>query len=138
MNDFQGMYNVRDVMPGDLSFIMATFLRGLYYGDSWFSEIPKDIFMDNYKRVVKAIVDNPKTIIKVACLPDDPEVILGYSILGDDFKSIHWIYVKSIWRHKGIAKSLLPQFPTRVTHLTSLGKSLMNKYPDTIFNPFLP
>ena len=138
MSDFKGLYDVRDANDKDISFILATFLRGLYYGDSWFSQIPKDIFMNNYKKVAQAIVMNPSNFIKVACLKEDSDVILGYSILGDNFRTIHWVYVKSAWRKKGIGRSLVPEFPSSVSHLTALGKSLMDKLPkETIFNPFL-
>lgn len=136
MSNFQGLYNVRDFKDSDKSFVLATFLRGLYYGDSWFSLIPKSIFMNNYKTIAVMLVESPKTTIKVACLKEDPDVILGYSILGSNFNTIHWCYVKSAWRKQGIGRALLPQFPSTVTHLSALGKSLMSKFPTAIFNPF--
>lgn len=137
MSDFRGLYDIRPFRDNDKSFILATFLRGLYYGDSWFSLIPKSIFMDNYKHVIEAVVHSPKTLIGVACLKEDSDVIIGYSIMSMDCKTIHWVYVKSAWRKQGIARSLLPQSPDTVTHLSALGKSLMLKFPNTIFNPFL-
>jgi GNAT superfamily N-acetyltransferase len=136
MNDFSGLYDVRDYRETDRSFILATFLRGLYYGDSWFSEIPKDIFMSNYKRVVEALINSPNVVIKVACLKEDADVILGYSILSKDFSTLHWLYVKSAWRKKGIGKSLIPAFLSTYTHLSALGKSLRYKLSEAIFNPF--
>lgn len=141
---FDGLYDVRDYQPGDRNFILATFLRGLYYGDSWFSLVPKRIFMDNYKKVVEALINSPKTTIKVACLTDDPSTILGYSILSTDFSTIHWVYVKSskltdgsTWRNKGIGRALTPKHPTSCSHLTALGKTLMTKFDGIIFNPFI-
>lgn len=93
--------------------------------------------MTNYHKVAEALTVSPKITIKVACLPEDPDVILGYSILSADFQTVHFVYVKSAWRNKGIARSLLPQYPTTITHLTKLGKSLMHKFPSATFNPFL-
>lgn len=136
MTTFKGLYDVRDYNDKDRNLILATFLRGLYYGDSWFSMIPKNIFMDNYKLVIQALVDNPKTVIKIACLKEDPEVILGYSILSSDYQTIHWLYIKSVWRRQGIGRSLVPQHPMYVSHLSALGKTLLNKLPNTTFNPF--
>lgn len=137
MTDFKGLYNIRDGKESDKNFILATFLRGLYYGDSWFSEIPKDIFMLNYKPVAEHLVNSPNVVIKIACLPDDPDVILGYSLLSADYLTVHWTYVKSIWRKKGIAKSLLPMHPDTITHLSGLGRQLMKKFNNkVIFNPF--
>ncbi len=138
MSEFRGLYDVRDMVDGDKSFIMATFLRGLYYGDSWFSLVPKDIFMKNYKTMAESVVDNRKAVIKVACLKEDPNVIIGYSILSSDYQAIIWCFVKKAWRERGIGRSLLPQYPTAATHLTVLGKTLMHKYPGIVFNPFYP
>lgn len=137
MNEFVGLYNIRDFKEEDKNFILATFLRGLYYGDSWYSFIPKELFMVNYKKVGLFLVENPGVTIKVACLKEDPDVILGYSILSADYQTIHWVHVKSSWRKKGIARSLLPSRPTSVTHLTKIGKELLNKFETkVIFNPF--
>lgn len=115
---------------------MATFLRGIYYGDTWFSKIPKDIFMDNYKKVVEALVDSPNTLVNIACLTEDEDVILGYSILSIDFQTLHYLYVKSAWRKQGIAKRLSPSSPAFVTHLTAQGASLLPKLNGAVFNPF--
>ena len=128
------VYEVRDYKPEDKAFIMSTFLRGLYYGDSWFSSMPKDLFMNHYKVIADAILN--KHTVKVACLKEDPDIILGYSILSKDFSTIHWVFVKSSFRKLGVSKALLPKFPNFVTHLTPLGKSLMIKFPNCVFNPF--
>lgn len=131
------LYEVRDYRESDLAFVKSTFLRGLYYGDSWFSLIPKNIFMQNYKLLAEKLINSPLVVIKVACLQEDHDVILGYSMLSSDFQTIHWVFVKQAWRRQGIAKRLLPQFPTSVSHLSELGKTLLNKFQNTIFNPFI-
>lgn len=134
MSNFQGLYDIRDYTLDDANFILATFLRGLYYGDSWFSAMPKDVFMRHYKPVIEALLKT--RTIKVACLKEDPSVILGYSMLSNDYQTIDWVFVKSAWRKQGIGRSLLPQYPTCVTHLTKLGQTLLTKFPNAIFNPF--
>jgi hypothetical protein len=141
--DFTGLYDIRDYKESDKNFIMASFLKGLYYGDSWFSKIPKDVFMANYKRVIEYYLQPGKCAVKIACLPDDPDIIIGYSILSADYSAIVWVYVKnsklpdgSTWRRHGIGKRLVPQYPTAVLHLTKIGESLLSKYPTAIFNPF--
>lgn len=134
MSTFKGLYDIRDATDKDVNFVLATFLRGLYYGDSWFSLIPKPIFMANYKAVAEALLK--RATVKVACLKEEPDVILGYSILSNDYQTVHWCFVKSAWRRRGIAKSLLPQHPTAVSHLTKLGLILLPKLNSAIFNPF--
>lgn len=134
MNNFAGLYEIREAKPEDFNFIRSTFLRGVYYGDSWFSLIPKQIFMQNYKSVIEVLLN--KATINVACLPDDKDVVIGYSILSNDYLTVHFCYVKAAWRKNGIAKSLVPRHPTAVSHLTKLGKELLPKLSPAIFNPF--
>lgn len=134
--ELSGVAFIRDYEPGDHAFIMASFLRGLYYGDSWFSIIPKNLFMGAYKHVAEAIVKSPKNAVKVAVLKEDPTVIIGYSILNRELDKIHFVYVKKDWRNKGLGKALTPLYPRVATHLTKTGKSLLSKYPDCVFNPF--
>lgn len=134
--DYAKLYVIREFKEEDRKFILATFLKGLYHGDSWFSLIPHDIFMENYKPALTALLSKPTTSVQVACLKDDEDIILGYSILGDNFTTLHWVFVKAAWRNGGIARALTPRYPTKVTHLTALGKSLMSKFSGTVFNPF--
>jgi GNAT superfamily N-acetyltransferase len=135
-SEFRELYDIRDYQPSDKNFVLATFLRGVYYGDSWFSKIRKDIFMDNYKRIAEFAIDTGKVVVKVACLREDPDVIIGYSILSADYQAVSWVYVKKAWRLKGIARSLLPQYPQYITHLSELGEKLMPKLNTAVYNPF--
>lgn len=143
-NDLAEIIVLRKYVPDDHAFVMSTFLRGLYYGDSWFSLIPKEIFMASYKKAAEAIVLSPKNIVVVAALKDSPDVILGYSIVSLDGKKLHWVFVKAgdkkdpaaSWREKGIARSLIPASIETVTHLTKFGRTLLHKIPGVIFNPF--
>ena len=134
-SELQKLVAVREYNPEvDKAFIMATFLRGLYYGDSWFSLMPKNNFMNAYKQVVSALID--RSGVYIACLKDDPNVILGYSIVSKDGSTLHWVFVKSIWRKNGVGKALLPKNLKCVTHLTALGKQLLPKFENCIFDPF--
>lgn len=137
------IYQIREYKQEDKAFICATFLRGLYYGESWFSLIPKQIFMENYSKVIYALLGRPDIVVKVACLTEDPDVILGYSILSQDLQTLHWVFVKSSkksddlsWRRHGIGK-VLTNYPIKqVTHLTKLGLTLLPKI-NAVFNPFM-
>lgn len=136
MTDFTGLYDIRDYKIEDKNFILKSFLLGVHYGNSWFNLIPKDIFMFNYKKIAEHLVSSPNYVIKVACLKEDSDTIIGYSIMSADYLTLHWVYIKKKWRRKGIAKNIVPKRPIAVTHLTELGKSLMSKFENTIFNPF--
>lgn len=130
------LITVRDYQVADKNFVYSTFLRGLYYGDSWFTHIPKNIFMENYHTILDRLLESPNTQIKVACLKEDQEVILGYSILNTGGTALHWVFTKSAWRNIGIAKSLVPESVSTVTHLTKVGIGILNKRRNVVFNPF--
>jgi len=120
----------------DKSFIFSTWLKGLYYGDSWFSNIPKDVFMQHHHPVIERLLVDPAVIVTVACLKDDPEVILGYAVQTLDGSTVHWCFVKKSWRNIGLAKNLISAKVTAATHLTKAGLSILRKHPGIVFNPY--
>lgn len=125
---------IRNALPADANFILATWLRGLRYGNDWFELIPKEIYFEFYQKVIVAIMSRPDTVVKVACLKEDQDVILAYSVYSGN--CLHWIFCKREWRSIGIGRSLVPKDITTVTHVTFLGKSIMKKHPELRFNPF--
>jgi len=136
-SSIDALYTVRSFLPEtDMAFIKATWLRGLYYGDSWYSKIPKAVFMDAYSPALDKLLTGGTVEVVIACQKEDPDVILGYSVLSKDAQIAHFVYVKSVWRQKGIARRIMPSHPASVSHLTKLGLQLLPKLPGTIFNPF--
>lgn len=118
----------------DKSFIFSTFLRGLYYGSDFFKEVDKEAFMAHYHKVLDHVLNQPGTSVEIACLEDAPNVILGYIIYKDN--RLDWIFVKKAWRGIGIAKRLTPGKINTITHLTTIGKSILKKHKGIKFNPF--
>ena len=90
--------------------------------------------MDNYHKVLEALIN--KSIVNVACLVEDRDVILGYSILSTDEETVHWCFVKSAFRNRGISKDLLPSNIATFTHFSTVGLDIAKKHPDCVFNPF--
>jgi len=128
-------YEIRDYNPEtDKSLIMASWLKGLYYGNSFFGMVEKDLFMNHYKQYLEVVLS--KSTVKVACLIEDKDTILGYSVLSPDFLVIHWIFVKKLFREKGIGKSLCPSHPKYFSHITDGCKDLIPKLNGAVFNPF--
>jgi GNAT superfamily N-acetyltransferase len=141
---FEASYTIRDMRPEDRNFIFATWLRGLYYGDSYFERIQKPIFMENYHKVIERILNFPDTKVWVACLADEPDVILGYSVsrnknFGNQSVGVlDWVFVKSAWRKIGIGRKLLPMNTKAYTHTTNVaGEIIKSKELNFIFNPFI-
>ncbi len=129
------LVTLRPMVESDKNFVMATALRGLFYGESWFSEIKKDTFMSHYHKTLEYILAKDTTQVVIACLKEDPDIILGYSILTPLSDTAHFVFVKKSWRGIGIGRSLIPETTKRVTHLTKVGLVLIRKF-NLDFNPF--
>lgn len=127
---------LRAYKPEDESFLYSTFLKGLYYGDSWFRLIEKDVFMKNYHRIISALLASPNTTVKIACLKEDHDTIVGYSIMNVNQKTLHYVFTKPVWRTIGVAKMLVPVTVETVTHMTKVGLGIIKKHPNLKFNPF--
>lgn len=111
---------------GDKSFIYSTFLRGLYYGNPFYGAINKTAFFEHYPKVLDHILSKQDTEVKVACLADDEDIILGYAIIENTV--LHYIAVKESWRMQGIARKLLAGSEiATVTHSTKPGASIIKK-----------
>lgn len=131
------LVTVRDAEEGDSPFIYATWLKGLRFGNDTFGQIDQTIYFDKYHEVIEKILHLPTTVVAVACLKDERDVILGYSILGYP-KTLHYVHVKQAWRRFGIGTMLVPKDLDTTTHVTKVGWSILKKkYPKVIFNPFL-
>lgn len=124
----------------DKPFVLSSWLKGLRWGNHWFSLIDQTAYFKAYHAILEDLLERANTCILVACLQDSPDVILGYSVFsyteqGD--VAFHWIFVKRRWRNIGVAKMLTPPGIVIATHLTELGEKLIKKRPEIKFNPFV-
>lgn len=126
---------VRPIREGDKNFIYSTWLLGIYYGDTVFKEMKKDVFMSHYHNLIDQIMNHKDIEIKVTCFKDDPDTILGYAVVNKNGSTLHWVFVKNAWRKIGLAKMLLGSEIKVATTVTKLGLSIM-KNKGIEFNPF--
>lgn len=115
------MIKTRIGLLTDEALIKATMLKGLYYGCDFFRQMEQDRFFEAYSPLVDELLRN-KNII-VACLEEDPDVILGYAIVSQPV--LHYVYVKEVWRGQGIVRKMLQDLKiTKVSHLTKIGNKI--------------
>lgn len=115
---------IRAFQKDDAGFIFSTWSKGAYHGAETKPQIEKSKwFRDHYLYVCDAIEQGD---VRVACLADDSNTILGYSVAFGG--SLQWIYVKQDFRRLGIG-SMLERFWERVSnvHMTKIGKAILNK-----------
>jgi len=56
---------------------------------------------------VRAILARPDSVLRVVCLPDDSDAILGWAALSGEPPTLHYVYVRKDARKQGIARLLL-------------------------------
>lgn len=134
MNKSQ-LVTIRPMREGDKAFIYSTWLRGVYYGETIFKEMEKDRFMKEYHTLIENIMSSSHTVINVACLREDEDVILGYSAGNANGQTVYFAYVKSAWRKIGLASMLVGTEIKFATTLTTLGLSIIRR-KNIEFNPF--
>lgn len=126
----------------DDGFVFSYWLNNLRYSNSFFDAIPHDIYFSNYSKIISTIINRPQTTVRIACLKEDEDVIVGFSAF--DERALHYVYVKDAWRSLGIGHALLPDpMPKYATHLVNdliwdrISKKRIKKLPlNLIFNPF--
>ena len=115
-------------------FVYANWLNSCRQGNDYFKLIDSRVYYTKYKPYIKSVLDRDKTLVKIAVLSEDEDVVLGFAI--DEGQILHYVYVGKDYRRASIGESLVSHFSS-FTHLTKVGMSIWNKkYPDAIFNPF--
>lgn len=94
-------YSLRTVTPSDHSFIFNSFTKSV--ADSTNTPTQQSI------QLIDAALANPKAFIALAVDPDDPNLIFGWIVAQPTPQGpeLLWVYVKSVYRHQGIARKLL-------------------------------
>lgn len=128
------LVDIRDSVSSDHPFIFATWLKGLRYGNKEFERMSSTAYYKHYHKLAEAIVDDFSVSVKIACLREDPDVILGYSVYKGDH--LYWVFVKARWRGIGLARDLVSKDLKSVSHVTEVGLSILRKHPQITVNPF--
>ena len=128
-------YPAKDLPKDYESFVYAKWLRSLKHGNDYFKLVDSDPFFAAYKVYIKALLSRPMCVLRFACLKDDPDTLLGWSLM--ERTTLHYVFVQYEFRNTGIAKALVPGTIDTITHLTKSGMSIWhNKLPSARFNPF--
>lgn len=108
----------------DEAFIYSTWRNGLFYGSLKKDEFRADDFFPQQTAKIKDILSRAQ--VRIACIKDAPDVILGYSIFTGDYH-LEWIFVKLQFRGKGIGRFLTPQMKSVSEDLTKIGAAIVKK-----------
>ena len=115
----------RDFNPADdEACIYSTWRNGAFFSSAVKeTESPAKFFRKmSYK--IKEILESAQ--VRIACLEDSPETIVGYSVSRGTH--LDWIYVKPDYRMQRIATILIPKtIETYTSDLTKIGSKIVEK-----------
>ena len=97
---------IRQLGPGDIAYVMATWLRDLRDADG--GPMPDDLFFQAHRALIERVLADPRTTALVACAADDPSEILGYVVAEPD-EVLWWVQTRKALRGQGLAKRLLTE-----------------------------
>lgn len=110
----------------DHAFVYATWRNALWYAERRQAKNESSDFYKQASKMIADLIDQPNTEVKVACLGDDPDMFLGWSLMRGDH--LEFIYVKIDYRRKGIGGLLAKGFKTFSEPKTKIGKALAEKF----------
>lgn len=140
-------YSGRELPRNYRGLVLAKWIRGLRHGNDFFKLIDPDPYHNVYNAFIDNILLRPDSVVRLAVLPEDEDVVLGFSVCRD--KILDWVYVLRVrtptdggviitdYRRHGIGSKLIPTDITTFTHLTKTWMSLWaSRYKHLKFNPF--
>lgn len=127
---------IRAMRPEDRGFVYSTWLKGLIYGSPYYKNVNREAFFANVSMQIDHILDAVGTDVRVCCLEEDKDVVLGYVVYSSS-QACHWVFVKHAWRRQGIGKKLLPEAIKAYTARTPAGDAIAAKR-GWEFNPWAP
>lgn len=95
---------IRELGPGDLAYVFATWLRDLRDADG--GPLADDEWYPAHRAHIERVLGNKNTVALVAAAADKPEEILGY-VVAEPNEVLWWVTVRKPLRERGLAKRLL-------------------------------
>lgn len=132
---------VREAGPGDLNFILKSWLMAVRNTSHLSWGIANARYFAGEQILIKRTLAKARTL--VACLPDDPELVLGF-VVCEPPALCHFVYVKAALRRQGVARVLLQAagldpvagFVATVATYELTKGFIREKYPAVEFDPY--
>ena len=97
---------LREFAPGDLAYMMSTWLRDLRDADP--SPLPDDLYFPAVRGLVERLLVSPSVRCTIAAAADQPDEILGYAVAIPQ-ELLVWVHVRKGLRKRGLAKLMLQE-----------------------------
>jgi GNAT superfamily N-acetyltransferase len=117
--------------------LYSRWLRSLRTGNQTFKKISSNAYFENYHKFISNLLNKPDSLVRLAVLSDDHDVVLGFAVSREDV--LDYIHVHTDYRRIGIGTALVPEGITTFSHITVTAIIIWQKnqkYKHLQFNPF--
>lgn len=117
--------------------LFSRWLKSLRFGNNLFRKVTSKDYYKNYHLYIEKLLAKPDSVVRLAVLSDDHDVVLGFAVSREDV--LDYVHVHTDYRKIGIGAKLVPQGITTFTHITLPIIDIWPanpKYRDLKFNPF--
>lgn len=123
--------HVRPALESDRPFLHSSWFQS-YWKNHAIDKIPRAIYNKHQDNLIDKLLN--RSHVSVAFIPEVPDEILGWSCVEES--TLHWAYVKSLYRKNGIAKMVIPIGLQYYSHYTNApGRKFLEKL-GMQFNPY--
>lgn len=115
--------------------IYARWLRSFRFGNPFLKKSSPADYYKHYHKYIEILLSKPGSITRLAVLSDEHDVVLGFSVCREDV--LDYVHVQVNHRRHGIARKLVPDNITTISHTTNLATDIwQDKFKHIVFNPF--
>lgn len=125
---------VRQATIQDKNFIMSTWLRGQYWGSSYWKQMNQDDFFKQYASLIELRLFSPLTHVDVAVTKKD-DLLIATLVYTDT--AIQWAYCKEDYRGEGILNLLMKNKVFTTYSADTKPGHAIGKKKQIKFNPFI-
>jgi len=134
---------IRPANQGDVPFIFNSWLKSYNHHAIYPFRIPTEIYYKAHHDIVERILKSNTVLI--ACDAKDETSIYGYIVAGltSGIPTIHYVYVKSLFRKLGIATALMNcldanmDYAILISHMSKAFEKSFQTKGNFIYNPYL-
>lgn len=117
------------------SLIYSKWMRSYRYGNDYIKLADSDSYYATYIRHITRVLSDSQTVVRLAVLSDDKDVVLGFSVSRGTI--LDYVHVHKDMRRIGIGTKLIPPGIEWFTHLTRTAMTIWgSKYKDWKLNLF--
>lgn len=110
---------IRPFRESDAGTVATDWLKSFHLSH-YAGPIPMDLYWPTYRTAINRLMWSTRVTILMACSPDDDSQTFGWITAERKIQPIvHFLYVKQVFRHQGIAKMLMAaaDIPTGLTFI---------------------